>query len=250
MIPDMVADVGNTRIKWGVCSPDGSRVERVISLPPDPDAWGPAHVELLWSRPLRWAIASVQPARSDRLIEFLRSLGDEALLLKHADLPLKVNVEQPERVGIDRLLNAVAAISRQGPGEPAVLVDAGSAVTVDYLDEAHTFQGGTIFPGLDLMAEALHRYTALLPRVEVSLPLPPLPGKATVPAIQRGIFHAVAGGIEAIYHEYIALSSHIPRAFLTGGQAHVLASAMKWRASALWPEMTLTGVLIAARRLP
>src|SRR5262245_38413712 len=103
MIPDVVADVGNTRIKWGVCAPDEPRFDHVHSLPPDPAAWESAR-RPLGERSLLWAVASVQPARSDRLIEWLRGRGDEARLLKHSDLALQVNVEQPEKVGIDRLL--------------------------------------------------------------------------------------------------------------------------------------------------
>ena len=55
---------------------------------------------------------------------------------------------------IDRLLNAVSASRVLPPGRGGVLIDAGSAVTVDWLDEEHVFRGGSIFPGLDLMAEA------------------------------------------------------------------------------------------------
>jgi len=249
MTPDMVADVGNTRVKWGVCAPDEPRFDSLFSLPPDPAAWEVERASL-GARPLRWLIASVQPASSDRLMEWLRGRGDQVTLLKHADIPVTVNVERPDKVGIDRLLNAAAANQALAEGEPAVIVDAGSAVTVDYLDEAHVFQGGTIFPGLDLMAEALHRYTALLPRVEVKAPMPPLPGKATIPAMQLGILHAVAGGIRSITAGYAAGAKTPPRTFITGGQARTIIEAMGWDAGGLWPEMTLMGILFASWGLP
>lgn len=249
MIPDVVADVGNTRIKWGVLAPDEPLLDRFVSLPPSPHEWDRER-QALPHRPLRWAVASVQPERSERLIEFLRGRGDEVTLLRHEHLPLTVNVEEPRKVGIDRLLNAVAANAALAPGEPAIVVDAGSAVTVDYLDEAHVFQGGTIFPGLDLMTEALHRYTAQLPRVEVRPPYPNLPGKATVPAIQLGVLHAVAGGISAIARHYTALSPTAARIYLTGGQAASIIGALGWDELGLWPEMTLMGILLAARGLP
>src|SRR6185312_8188631 len=108
-----------------------------------------------------------------------------------SSLPLRVLVQQLDHVGIDRLLDAVAANSRRPAGVPAIIIDAGSAVTVDLVDEAGAFTGGAILPGLRLMAKALHDYTALLPLVDPPTQAPPLPGTATIPAIESGIFWAV-----------------------------------------------------------
>lgn len=248
MIPDMVADVGNTRVKWGLGQ--AAHTFWHYSLPPDPAVWEETRAAMSPNR-FRWVVASVQPARSEKLIEWIKGRGDEAILLRHDHLPLKVNVDEPGKVGIDRLLNAVAAIETLREGEPAVLVDAGSAVTVDWLDEDHVFQGGTIFPGLDLMAEALHRYTALLPRVEMNGPLPAPPGKSTVPAIQSGILHAVAGGIETIIRHYESLTTAKAQVFVTGGSGEAIeAHTPGWEGEVYWPEMTLHGILVAARGLP
>lgn len=247
--PSLVADVGNTRVKWGVCSPDAARVQRVLSLPDDADDWERARAQFP-PHPLTWAIASVRPERSDRLLRWLHARGDEARLLRNADLPLMVNVEQPARVGIDRLLNAVAAIPLLNPGEPAILVDAGSAVTVDYLNTNHVFEGGAIFPGLVLMAKALHDYTAQLPLVEVDRRC--TLGKSTVEAIRAGAFHAVHGGICSLVESYAAMSDKAaPRLFFTGGQSELLYREWHMDDRARhWAEMTLTGVLVAARGLP
>ncbi len=134
---------------------------------------------------------------------------------------------------MDRILNAFAVSRTEIPGRGSVLIDAGSAVTVDWLDEQHIFQGGCIFPGLDLMSEALHRYTALLPRVTPSVPLPDLPAKATFPAMQVGIFLAVTGGIREAVRLYRARAAVPPRIYLTGGQAPLIESAAGAERS--WP---------------
>src|SRR5205085_11851847 len=98
--------------------------------------------------------------------DWIRQRGDAVAVLESwRQLPLEVKVEQPERVGIDRLLNFVALRSRTVRAVSMVVIDAGSAVTVDWVDEQGTFRGGAIFPGLRLMAMALHRYTAALPEV-------------------------------------------------------------------------------------
>lgn len=233
----MVADVGNTRIKWCACR--AGLLGSMVSLPEDENEWAKAAP----LGALTWVLASVRPERSERLRRWLEQRGDRVRLLTVTDLPLSMDVEFPARTGIDRLLNAVAAVSRLDSGEAAVVVDAGSAVTVDLVDGCHVFRGGTIFPGIDLMAEALHRYTAFLPRVTVTLPLPPVPARSTIPAIQQGIYRAVVGGIKEIVAVY-----GVRRVFLTGGQAAVLAPALsdyEW-----WPEMTLMGIHRSAEGLP
>src|SRR5207249_4465914 len=134
------------------------------SLPPDDSAAWERQTSV-WglSGGTAWAVGGVHPGRRDVLAAWARSRGDTVLLLESwQQLPIEVAVAQPERVGLDRLFNAVAVNARRAPEAAAVVVDAGSAVTVDWVDARGVFRGGAIFPGFRLMAEALHRYTALL----------------------------------------------------------------------------------------
>jgi type III pantothenate kinase len=265
MILDVVVDIGNTRIKWGLRDPAVARIAHTVSLPDDPDAW--SLQRLAWKRegllpadrPAVWVLASVQPQRCDRLRLWLASQGEGVEEIRcAAQLPLTVALEHPDRAGIDRLLNAVAAKEVLRRGEPAILVDAGSAVTVDWLDSEHAFRGGSIFPGLRLMTEALHQYTALLPLVSVPLPVPDLPGTSTTTAMQAGVFWAVVGGIDRIAQRLSRLTTEDPRLFLTGGDAGFLCRALGASGEepltalphSLWPEQTLEGIRYAAELLP
>jgi type III pantothenate kinase len=162
-------------------------------------------------------------------------------------LPLQVRLEKPDYVGIDRLLDAVAANSRRPAGTSAVIVDAGSAVTVDALDENGAFVGGAILPGLRLMAATLHEHTALLPQIDVPRHPPSSPGKSTIAAMEAGIFWAVAGGIRALIEQYAAAASAPPRVFLTGGDGPVLQTVLP--EAQLWPTMTLEGIRLSAEAL-
>jgi type III pantothenate kinase len=266
---NLVADVGNSRIKWGVCD----RVEgepaviRLAYLEDDPDAWEGqmAHWKKefpLWRQAgsLRWAVAGVHPQRCERLREWLVSRGDRVVMLNRFDqLPLKVGVEEPERVGLDRLLNAAAAAKKLLPRQPAILVDAGTAVTVDWLDEGHIFRGGAIFPGIHLMSRALHEHTALLPKISFSRQAPLLPGRSTVPAIQAGVFWGVLGGIDLIARRLRREADNPPHVFLTGGDAEWMVAALDandpepWMAGfakTSWPEQTLEGILLSAEARP
>jgi type III pantothenate kinase len=247
MIPRVVVDVGNTSIKWGLCSEAGVGHTCPL-LPEDVAAWNDTAAAWRLPSPIGWAVAGVHPARRDAFCQWVVGRGDSLLVLEDwRRLPLQVNVPEPGKVGIDRLLDAVAANSRRGAGEGAVVVDAGTAVTVDYVDEAGVFQGGAILPGFRLMARALHEHTALLPLVEPPDQAPRPPAKATVPALKAGIFFAVAGGVRALAERYGGRA--VPRrTFLTGGDArrisgHVLGAE-------LWPEMTLQGIFLSARALP
>jgi type III pantothenate kinase len=244
---DIVAEVGNTRIKWGKCGPEG--VGEYVSLPVDEAAWEKQIKEWNLGESIYWAVAGVQPGSRDQLVKWLRQRKDPVQVLdNYLKLPLQVQVRTPEHVGIDRLLNAVAAKWEGGRVDCTIMVDAGSAVTVDWLDEKGVFRGGAIFPGCRLMALALHTYTALLPRVELLEPNPPLPGTDTTSAMRAGIYWAVAGGIKALIRQFKGSYRHT-KVFLTGGDAALLLPVMESDIR-YWPQMTLEGVRLSAEIQP
>lgn len=253
---DVVVDVGNTRIKWGRCA-NGNIVE-TASLPPDHDPeWEAQYVG--WSRgtPLAWLVSGVNPPKRHVLVAWLRQRGDTVRLLQEArELPLQVKLEHPDRAGIDRLLNAVAVNQRRKPGIPAIIIDAGSAVTVDWVDESGAFAGGTIAPGLRLMALALNQYTALLPVVEVRDPPMEMPGTTTRLAMHAGIFWSVVGGIRELVRELAERSRVPPELYLGGGDGVRLLDTLNklprpdgCPVYVAWPEMTLEGLRFTAESL-
>jgi type III pantothenate kinase len=257
---DIVADVGNSRIKWGVCTEQGITASASLPLG-DLPAWERQLRDWSLNGSLTWAIGSVQPGNLEVLTDWLQSRGDTVgLIARHDLLPLEIRVDSPECVGVDRLLNAVAANFRLRPSgkrkrtRPAVVIDAGTAVTVDLVSPDGVFEGGAIFPGRKLMAAALHDYTALLPLVAGADASPSAVGKNTIAAIEAGIHYAVAGGINDLIFRH--LSPFIQRAgrlvnavFLTGGDAPLLQPSIAYHAL-LWPEMTLEGLRLSAEAQP
>lgn len=237
----VVVDVGNTRVKWGLCR--AGRVVEVAALPSDDaDAWRRQHDAWRLGTDTTWALSGVHPGRRDVLRAWLEGQGAAVRVLASVrDLPLTVALPEPDKVGIDRLLDAVAANRRREAGTAAAIIDAGSAVTVDYVDERGVFRGGAIFPGLRLMAQALHEHTALLPVVAVSRAEPP-PGDSTTTAIRTGVYHAVLGGAERLVAAYRRQTPGPLEVYLTGGDAPLLAERFA-PPFVLWPEMTLEGIL-------
>jgi type III pantothenate kinase len=247
--PDVVIDVGNTRVKWARCSNDAV-VATASLVPDDPAGWQRQCEAWRLGAGARYVLTGVNPERRDRLADFLRQRGDAVRLVCEArELPLVVRLERPDHVGIDRLFNAVAANSRRETGRGAVLIDAGSAVTVDWLTEEGSFAGGVIFPGVRLMILALHEHTALLPLIETPDRLPGLPGTSTREAMAAGVAWAAAGGVRLVVERYRHQSFVPPHVFLTGGDGPLLHGALGASVEP-WPDMTLEGIRLTAESLP
>ncbi len=111
------------------------------------------------------------------------------------DLGLEVKLDNPDEVGADRLVNAVAAHKKYGG--PMIIIDFGTATTFDVIDIQGNYCGGIISPGVNLSVEALHMAAAKLPRVAVERPDQVI-GTGTVSAIQSGIFWGYVGLVEGV----------------------------------------------------
>jgi type III pantothenate kinase len=236
MTARLVADVGNTRIKWGLCLPDELRVAAVP--PGESGPWGDQLAEWAIDGPTEWAVAGVHPLRRAHLAAWLQAGGATVrVITDFRDVPIRVDVATPDKVGVDRLFNAVAAVARVPQGTPCVIIDAGSAVTVDLVDAAGTFRGGSIFPGLRLMARSLNQFTAQLPLVEDFAPAD-VPGRDTAAAIRAGVYHAVCGGIDRLVERMAIAGS---RVLLAGGSTE-LAPGLRCRPEVVGPALTLEGI--------
>lgn len=254
MTPDVVVDIGNSRVKWGLCR-DGRVAERVSLAADDSTDWDRAAADWGVGNPgERWVVASVHPTRRDRFLGWLAK--HRATVVTIADplaVPVPMKVDEPTKVGMDRLMNALAATRRAGPGVPTITADIGTAITLDLTDATGAFVGGAIMPGPRLMAAALHDYTAALPLVDISPVLGGLPfGANTVDAIRAGIAALTVGGIREAIEDYAPRLGGDPHVFVTGGgreYASRLAELLRFPVT-VDPHLTLDGVRLAAEALP
>jgi len=252
--PDVVVDIGNTRMKWGVCR---GRVAGVVRLPLDDTAVWDAELGTLpapRTGARTWAVASVNPPALRRFVEWASRHGKLAVFEDYTTLPIRVHVDEPARVGLDRLFGAVAARAMIPAGAPAATVDVGTAVTVNLIDADGAFQGGAIFPGPRLMARALNEFTAKLPLSEPNNNSADfrVPAKNTADAIRTGILAALSGGVVQLLRAFAEQRSAPLRVFVTGGGAHLLDGLSVPRVAELVtvPSLTLEGIRIAAEALP
>ena len=188
-------------------------------------------------------IASVLPAALDRLCRWIQDqMNIEPLVVgRNIPLPMEVNLPNPQAVGVDRICAAAAAydITR----EPCVVVDFGTAITVDIVDSDGAFMGGSILPGLGMQARALHQHTAVLPEVVPQRPKD-IVGRDTVDAIRGGVFYGTAGAIRYIVEVYATHVGRWPPVLATGGDANLIAEECVIFDSVV-PDLCLTGVGLA-----
>ncbi len=140
--------------------------------------------------------------------------------------PLKVNYSTPETLGSDRLAAAVGAWS-EAPGQNILVIDAGSAITVDFVGKEGTYNGGNISPGIKMRLKALHEFTGRLPLVEKEGDTPFL-GHDTETAIRSGVFQGVCHEIEGYISEFQRKYGNV-LVFLTGGDENSLKNNIKSR---------------------
>ncbi len=130
------------------------------------------------------------------------------------ELPVEVRVDPGTLVGADRLVNTVAAYDRYG-GE-LIVVDFGTATTLDTVAHDGAYIGGAIAPGINLSLDALHGAAAHLPRIDVSMP-PQALGRNTVHCMQSGIYWGYVGLIEGIAKRIADERGHPMKLIATGG---------------------------------
>ncbi len=251
----LAIDSGNTNIVFAVYDGDQRRGEWRASTDTErtADELGVWLAQLLTIEGLNRQditaaiIASVVPAMVFGLKTLCRRyfhceplvVGDDGVYLG-----LSVLLDRPEEVGADRLVNAVAA-HKYYKG-PLIVIDFGTATTFDVVDGDGNYCGGAIAPGINLSLEALHMAAAKLPRVAIGRPKQVI-GRATVPAMQSGIFWGYVGLIEGLIRRIKEEFGSEMLVVATGGLAPLFAEATKV-IEALDADLTLRGLLEIHRR--
>lgn len=171
------------------------------------------------------AVASVVPVLTRAWLRcFQRMLGHDPLLVgPGVSCGMPINLQNPKRVGADRIANAVAAVRRYG--SPVIVVDFGTATNIDVVDRDGAYRGGTIGPGLILSADALFSRAAKLSSVPIEMPAHAL-GDSTETALQSGLVIGAAAQAEGLVSR-IRDELNIPDATIvgTGGLARTVSAA-------------------------
>ncbi len=206
----LLADFGNTRVKVAVIMPSG--LKTVYCGPAEPAAMKQS---VAACNPKGGLWCAVRPVCSE-IEEWMLSIGMKCLT-SSMPVPLKVEYDTPDTLGMDRLAAAVGAWSLN-PGNDMLIIDAGTAITADFVTSDGVFVGGNITPGIELRLRSLHEHTGNLPLVNRHGDCPEF-GYDTETAIRSGVLKGVRLEMKALIEETKRLYGHL-LVFLTGGDAN------------------------------
>lgn len=172
------------------------------------------------------AISSVVPPINETLLSFARKYVNTDAFLVGPGIVTGISIlyHPASDVGADRICNAVGAFSKYGG--PCIVVDFGTATTLDAIAANGDYLGGSILPGVGISMDALYRQAARLFRVELCAP-PQAVGTNTQHAIQSGIVFGFAGQTDAMVDRFKAEIGNEARVIATGGLAHLLKQASR-----------------------
>jgi type III pantothenate kinase len=251
----LAIDIGNTNVTVGAF--DGRRLLADWRLQTDanrtPDEYGilltalirdagrePDDVDAVW-------VGSVVPVLTRTIREAVsRRFGLTPEFITCATpTGIQLDVERPDEVGADRIVNAVAVTELYGA--PAIVVDFGTATTFDVVLKGGVYVGGAILPGIQVSMNALFDRAALLSRVELRRP-PNVVGRNTTTCVQSGFYYGFIGQVDNLIVEMTRELGETPRVVATGGLAPLIASESR-RVDAVDPSLTLKGIQLIHERV-
>ncbi len=250
----LALDVGNTNITIGVF--EGGRIatrwrlrtireqtadEWAINLRNlfDLDGLGLSQVDGI-------IIASVVPPLNSTLAAMVRRYfhAEAMFVTPETDTGIAVCYDNPQEVGADRVVNAVAAFEKYGG--PCVVVDLGTAITFDAVSANAEYLGGIICPGISISINALFAKTARLPLVDFREP-EKLVGTNTVGSITSGIFYGTIGMIDGIVERLVERMGPDTKLVATGGQAEMITRGSRYLKE-VDNDLTLEGLQLIWKR--
>jgi len=253
----LAVDVGNTNTVFGVYSlvdqslvataRASSRRDRM------PDEWYAILLPVLMHAGIdarsidAMILSSVVPGVTRWLAAMGESrLGvDPIIVTVDLDLGVAVDVDHPDEVGSDRLVNAAAAFARYGA--PAIVIDFGTSTNFDVVNRSGAYIGGALAPGLVVAADAMFSRAARLFAVELVLP-PHAIGRNTVQAVQSGLVLGYLSLIEGMIERIERELDGSPTVIVTGGYAEIFAAASPL-IDVHDPDLTIDGLRLIHQRL-
>jgi type III pantothenate kinase len=246
----LAVDVGNSQTHLGVFHGEELTHEWRMSTNPSRTADELAlisgqflsHADLSFSREITGvAICSVVPRLTQELRQMTeRYFGFPPIVVEPGTKTgIAIKIDNPREVGADRIANAVA-VHHLFPDEPAIVVDFGTAITVDAVSAKGEYLGGAISPGIETAAGALYEATAQIRRVELIAPNHAI-GKSTIQAVQSGIVYGNASLIDGLVERISKEVGGTANVIATGGQASIVVKHCKL-VDRIQPELTLVGL--------
>jgi type III pantothenate kinase len=157
----------------------------------------------------------------------------------HDRLPLAFRYDRPETLGADRIADALYACAAW-PGRAVIIIDSGTAITVDLVTKNREFSGGIIMAGIPAQLRSLHTQTTALPLVSLPKEAPSFPATSTMDCMLAGTIHGIAGSLNHFVRAYTSMTEARCMVAVTGGGWPLTAPLVDFEYTAM-PDMTLIG---------
>lgn len=248
----IAVDIGNSTTIFGVFSGD-DLIDRLVI---------PTTTDYAKSKPLSdfitsavrsskntnsVVVSSVVPQKNASLSELIRSLlKTEPDFIDHSfDLGFTLNYEPANTIGSDRLANAAGAVGKYRL--PVIVCSFGTATTIDAISSDAHFVGGTISPGIGMLAEALHLRTSKLPPISIDKKPESVFGNSTEDSIRSGIYFGYLGQVEGILARMLTTFTVRPTIVATGGFSNLLSKDIQM-IDVVDQDLILDGIRILWKR--
>ena len=210
----LIIDIGNTLVKYAIFSSD-----EIVIIYKKNDVEISFMQELIQKHHVNDVIISSVRDKVDG------DFGIKTLYLNHlTPFPITINYETPETLGNDRIANVVAA-SVLYPNKNILIIDAGTCITIDFIDQNKEYQGGRISPGIEMRYKSLHKYTSNLPKLTISNTAQQI-GKDTNSSIFSGVEKGVVAEIETIIDDFKNENEDL-FVIVTGGDTFFFENTLK-----------------------
>ena len=216
----LAIDIGNTRIKVAVF--EGNSIVQQMAF--DESEWLKKISELLNTHVITDIIASTVGRKVRKDFDELNTTARISFIDHNFSFPFTNNYETPETLGIDRMILASGSVLRF-PNTARLIIDAGTCITYDFIDENDIYYGGAISPGIAMRYQSLNNYTARLPLLDLNNPAN-ITGNSTKESIHSGVVNGVGFEIDGFIDSYRLIHQNII-IILTGGDSDFLAKRLK-----------------------
>ncbi|MFS4494357.1 type III pantothenate kinase [Maribacter sp. 2308TA10-17] len=218
---NLIIDAGNTSVKLAVFD----KMNLLFDDSIESEKFIGKVKEIFNSYPnISWAIVSAVSNLNQKAIAALSVFCQVHVLDHSSKVPFKNSYATPNTLGVDRIALATAAFYFNPKGNTLV-IDAGTCVTYDMINDYGEYLGGSISPGMHMRYEALHNQTAKLPLLELDDPLD-LIGNSTNSSIHSGVVNGILEEIDGVIDRYQSRFEDLT-VILTGGDAQFLSKRLK-----------------------
>lgn len=217
---NLIIDIGNTNVKLAVFENNEIINFETVDYAELLDVLVEYNVKFNITK----SILSNVSAEVDGVIEFLQNHYYHINLTNKTNLPISINYNTPETLGVDRIALAVASFI-ESKGHNSLVIDMGTCITYDFVTAQGQYEGGAISPGMNMRFKAMHNFTESLPLVSIR-ESQSIIGKDTEMSLVNGVVHGITAEIDSYIDSLIREFGEV-YVFISGGDHLFFVNRLK-----------------------